>query len=102
MTMILAIGLGSLLGIFFLTALWEFFLFKRVCNDPVVGKISSTAAAYVTAVIIFAFRSANGLGWDGGSGVILYLPAALLVGTHGYLRGKKLRAQMAAGSEIFE
>ena len=81
---------GGVIGVYLLYAIWEWALFKRVADDPVTGKLGSVAAAYATAVIAYGFGSANGGPWQ-PTGLLIYLPGALIVAVYGYNRGMKLR-----------
>jgi hypothetical protein len=90
--------LGGLIAIYLLAKLWEWALFMRVLDDPVVGKLSSVAAAWATAGTLSGFGLARGpdFVWIG---YLLYLIPALILGVFGYRRGLKIRAQDAADSE---
>lgn len=93
---------GGVVGVFFLYVIWEWALFKRVANDPVTGKLSSVAAAYATAVVVYGFSSANGGQWQ-PAGLLIYLPGALIVAVYGYNRGMKLRENPAGtDAETFQ
>lgn len=91
---------GGLIAVFVLHVLWEFLLFKRVCNDPVLGKLLSTVAAYATIVIVSGYGEADGGPWS-PNGLIMYLPGALVVGAYSIWQGKRVRAKIAEG-EVFE
>lgn len=82
--------LGGTIGVFVLQNILEWAIFKRIADDPVVGKLGSTAAAYVLAVIIYGFGSADGGAWR-PDGLFNYAPGATIVGFFAYRRGMKLR-----------
>lgn len=88
---------GGILAIFVLHAVWEFLLFKRICDDPVKGKLLATAAAYATAVVVYGFGAADGGPWT-PAGIIAYLPGAVAVAIYSIVRGRKVRQQSVESS----
>lgn len=90
--------LGKLAGgtflVFVLHAVWEYVLFKRVLDDPLLGKTASVVAAYLTASVLYGFGSANG-GPFNPAGFGSYLFGAVIVGLFAVWRGMKLRDQIA-------
>ena len=89
--------IGGAIGIWLLAAIWEWALFKRVLNDPVSGKVSSAAFAYVTGSALYSMNDSVSFAHP----LLMYLPGALLVGFAGWRRGTKLRA-MQPGDRVLE
>jgi hypothetical protein len=81
---------GGIIAIALLASLAEWALIKRVMDDPAAGGVASVAVAYVLAVVLYGFVSANGNGWQ-PSGIIAYLPGALVVGFWFWRKGVKQR-----------
>lgn len=88
--------IGGTLAVFVFHAVWEFLLFKRICNDPLVGKLGSVFCAYLTATAAYGFGAANGGPWT-PTGLIVYAPGAVLVGVFAGVRGLKLRDHQPEG-----
>ncbi len=70
--------IGGALLIYLLSKLIEWALIKRIMNDPIAGGFVSVGIAYVLAVIIYGFGSANGGPWN-SSGLLAYVPGAVAV-----------------------
>jgi hypothetical protein len=100
MAALLGAFVGGLFIVYVFQLLWEFALFKRVLDDPVKGKIGSTAAAYVTICIIFGFLTARG-GPFVPNGFLIYLPPAIVIGAIGAWRGFVLRGRAERLDDIF-
>ncbi|MES2443473.1 MAG: hypothetical protein V4574_11645 [Pseudomonadota bacterium] len=81
---------GGLIAIYLLSLLWEFLLFKRVLDDPVKGKLSSVAVAWLTAGTLGGFGFADGGPYAWQAFGIYFVPA-LIVGGFAYRSGLKLR-----------
>lgn len=85
---------GGMLGVYIMYCLWEWALFKRIANDPMIGKLASVVAAYLTAGILFGFMEH----FDGSfepSGLIVYLPGALITFVIAYRSALRVRRQIA-------
>ncbi|MBS3927659.1 MAG: hypothetical protein KGZ65_03590 [Sphingomonadales bacterium] len=100
MAALLGMLVGGTFGVFILYAIWEWALFMRIFDDPMRGKLASVAAAYLSAVIIYGFGSANGGPWNPG-GILIYLPGALIVFVYTWRRATKLR-ENSLEAEAFE
>ena len=48
---------GGIVGVYIMAVIWEFFLFKRVMNDPAHGKLASAIAGYLTASVVYGFAA---------------------------------------------
>jgi len=92
--------IGATIGIYVLSAIWEFVLFKRVMDDPLKGKLASSASAYLSGSVLYGFGAADG-GPFVPAGFALYLIPALIVGALGWKRGSALR-KSAAHEGVFE
>lgn len=91
------IVVGSFVSLWIWKYVWEFVLFKRVLSDPVVGKLCSVAAAYVSGVMIGLMIG----GWTRFAAVSLgALPAAALWAIVGYNRGMALRYEQEPDPEL--
>lgn len=89
---------GGILPIFILYMIVDKFVCQRTFDDPVRGKIIAVASAYVLAIIIYGFGSANGGPWR-PDGVVVYLLGAVVVGFFAIRRGIKIRDEAARGHE---
>jgi len=69
---------GGLILIYLLSKLVEWAAIKRLFNDPLAGCVLSVVIAYVLAVIIYGYGSADGGYWN-SYGIIGYLPGAVTV-----------------------
>jgi len=91
-----AYSLGSLIGSFIIVSLlsylWERFLFQKVMDDPVKGKLASVGAAWLTAGVIGGFGFANGGPYAWVAFGFYGVPAAVLA-VFAYFRGLKLRSE---------
>ncbi len=91
--------IGGILGIWILKTLLEWAIFKRVMSDPVAGKLAAVSCAYVLAISIYGYLARNGVGFA----ALVYFPGLLLWAILGYVRGMKIRAQMAGDPhQVFE
>lgn len=79
MPALIGMMVGGILAVYLLSKLVEWLVVKRVMDDPVNGVIVSVIAAYILAVVIYGFGSADGGSWS-FKGVIPYLPGAIIVG----------------------
>jgi hypothetical protein len=77
--------IGGILAILLLSLLLEWAIFKRVVNSAVVGKLSSVAAAYVIAVIVYSLGNSQP-----SVAIVAYLPGAIVWGVWGYIKGKRI------------
>lgn len=91
---------GAILAVYILYFIWEIALFKRVMDDPVKGKLASSAAGYLTAAAISGFGMADGgpYAWQAFG---IYLPAGLIVGFFAYRKGVRLRGRGVEIAETF-
>lgn len=85
--------IGGFLGVWILQALIDWGILSRIMDDPLKGKILSTVAAYVLAVMLYAMKS------NSASGFFIYLPGAVLVGIIGFFSAKKIQARIDALDE---
>lgn len=85
---------GTIAGVYVLTVIAEWLIFKRVFDDPVKGKATSVAIVYLLGALSFDYRAGLS-GREELSGFAYYLPAALIVGFFAVRRGIKLREQAA-------
>lgn len=90
-------SLGLILGlvvsaftVFVFYVILETLIFKRIANDPVVGKLGAALAAWIAAGIFYGVRSRAVEGFD-GRGFVYTLPAAALVAIYAYRRGLRIR-----------
>lgn len=72
-------AVGAAIGIAALASILRWAIVKRVVRDPGTAGVVSAVAAYMVAVVLSGFGNANGGPWQ-PSGIIMYLPGALLVG----------------------
>ena len=93
--------IGGFLAMYVLSLLWEWALFKRINDDPVTGKLSAVAAAWLSGSALAGFGMANGepYAWFAFS---IYLIPAILVGFLFYRRGMKLRDETEDGEDLTE
>lgn len=91
---------GCTLGIWLFSFLFEWLIFKRVCDDPVTGKVGSVIAAFVFAVVVVSITSPYGI----DTYYIGYVIGACVVGAFAHRAGVRLREQLEIASEqdIFE
>ena len=85
--------IGGLIAILMLSMLWEWALFKRVMDDPVKGKLSSVAAAWLTAGTLAGFGMADG-GPFFTTAYLIYLLPALIIGGWAFYSGMKARERI--------
>lgn len=85
---------GGVLGVYIMYCLWEWALFKRVANDPMIGKLASVVAAYLSASTIYGLLKASG-GPFVASGFVVYLPGAVIIGVIAYRSAQRVRRQIA-------
>lgn len=99
--MIIGALIGGFLAIYVLAMLWEWALFKRITDDPVVGKLSSVAAAWITGGVLggFGLGSTESFFWPAFA---IYLIPALIVGVIFYRRGLKIRGDHEDVDDIAE
>ena len=90
---------GGTIGIYILYAIWEFALFKRVFDDPLKGKLSSVAAAYLSGAGLAGLGMADGGPYVWGA-FLQYLIPALIVAIIAYRSGMALRKQDIAGEAL--
>lgn len=90
--------IGGTLSMFLLYALWEWALFKRVMSDPLIGKIASVVAAYVSGSALAGFGGADGGPFYWGAFADFLIPA-LIVGALAVRRGLALRKEAAVSAE---
>ena len=83
---------GGLIILWLISLLVEKFLFSKVLDDPVTGKLASVGAAWLLVGTISGFGKADGGPWD-PTGFIDYLIPAVILGGVGVYRGLKLREQ---------
>jgi len=84
---------GGVLGVYMMAVLWEFFVFKRIMDDPVKGKLASVIAGYLTAATIAGLALAGDGPFRFG-GFLTYLFGAAVVGFFGVRRGLRLRDRL--------
>lgn len=84
---------GGIIGVWILSMLAEYLIFKRVMNDPLKGKMAAVVTGYALAVLIAGYGMANGgpPRFAYASGV--YFIGLLLVGFFNYRKGLKLREE---------
>lgn len=82
--------LVSTFSVFVFYMILETLIFKRIADDPVVGKLSAVAAAWIAASIFYGVRSTETAGFD-GRGFIYHIPATALVAIYAYRRGLRIR-----------
>lgn len=92
---LLAMMLGGFVITLFVAVAWEKALFSKINDDPVRGKLSSVAAAWLTCSTIAGFGMADGGPYAWGA-FLLYLPPAAVLGLIAYRRALKLREEAAA------
>jgi hypothetical protein len=92
---------GSTIAIYFLYAIWEFALFKRVFDDPLKGKLSSVAAAYLSGGALAGLGMADGGPFVWGA-FLQYLLPAIIVAIIAYRRGLALRKKSVVDEELHE
>jgi hypothetical protein len=83
--------IGGLIGIYLVASLWEWALFKRIVDDPVVGKVGAVIAGWLTAGTLGGFGMADGGSYAWQAFGIYAIPA-MIVGVFFYRRGMKIRA----------
>lgn len=81
---------GGIIGVWLFAMIWEWALFKRVMNDPVMGKGLSVACSYLTASTVYGFASARGAAFN-PAGFLIYLPGLFVIGIWWGVRGMNLR-----------
>ncbi|MBA16624.1 MAG: hypothetical protein CMN73_09760 [Sphingomonas sp.] len=84
---------GSLIAIYLLAALWEWLLFKRVLDDPLMGKLLSVGAAWLTSGVLGGFGMAD-RGPYYWPAFLIYAPAAAILALFAYRRGMQLREEI--------
>lgn len=90
---------GGVLAMYLFSKLVEWAFVKRVLDDPIMGAVTSVVIAYFLAVLLYGFGSANGGPWR-ASGLLLYLPGAVVVGiARPLMRKRKLDQQEAVELE---
>lgn len=82
--------LGALFVLWILAMLWEGLLIKHLTHDPVIGKLSSAVAAWLTALLI---RIWGGIDLPGAFGDFNLIAAAILCGI-GLWEGIRLREKI--------
>jgi hypothetical protein len=95
--------------LFFLTLLvmwsastfYEWLIFQRVFDDPVKGKLSSVAAAWLTAALSSKWIGGNGALFDPEAMKIITIPT-VIIALSGLYRGLKLRKRAEVLPEVFE
>ncbi|PLK25563.1 hypothetical protein [Novosphingobium sp. TH158] len=90
---------GGILAVYILQLIWEKLVFMRLANDPMKGKLFSTVAGYLTAVVLFGFGSADGGAWR-PDGALIYLPGLLIIGVFAWRRAKVLREEASKQTRI--
>lgn len=85
---------GAAMAVLLLALLFEWALFKRVCDDPVVGKSLSVLAAWLAASAIYGFGAADGGAYK-WNGFILYGIVAVPILVWFYRKGVKGRQEIA-------
>lgn len=83
--------IGAFIGIFLFSMLLEWAIFKRVMNDPVAGKVSTTLAALLLAELIWFLTSSNH--FDYTIGAVSYVIASAVLGFFAYKKGLRLREE---------
>lgn len=91
MAYFIGLVIGGVIGIYLLSSLLEWAVFKRVVDDPVVGKVGSVVAAYAIAVAAYGLSSATADGQWNPLSILNYLPGAVIVGALKYRAGIKAR-----------
>lgn len=93
--------IGSFLPILILSFLLEWALFKRIVDDPVVGKVGSLAAACLISCALYLMS-----GSENYISLLFYVIAAFILLPYKIWRGMRIRAQSAEPDEsigeIFE
>ena len=87
--------LGALFVLWVLAMLWEGLLFKHITHDPVIGKLASAAAAWLTALLV---RIWGGIDLPGAFGDYNVIAAAMLCGL-GLWEGIRLREKIRLEDE---
>ena len=80
---------------------YEWLVFQRVFDDPVKGKLSSVAAAWLTGALSSSGLAGNGAWFDPEAMKIIAIPT-LIIAASGVYRGLKLRRRAEALPEIFQ
>jgi hypothetical protein len=78
---------GGFIGIYLLSTLFEWALFKRVMDDPVKGKDSSVLAAWLFSLAASVYAGRDTL----VAHLIAYTLAALVIGALKHRKGLALR-----------
>lgn len=79
------------IGVIYLVALIaEWALWKRVLDNPVLGKVLSAATGYIVAVVIIGFTSAPRGSWN-PMAFAYCMVGGVIVGVFFYMRGVKIR-----------
>lgn len=89
---------GGTIAIFLLYALWEWAVFKRVVDDPLIGKVASVGAAYLSGSALAGFGGADGGPYYWGA-FADYLIPAIIVGALAVKRGLTMREEATAAAE---
>lgn len=96
----MATMVGGILGVFLFSYIWEWVVFKRVLNNPLLGKTLSVVFGYLTCAIVWGFTSTHGTGWN-PSGFVIYALGLAIAGFFFVKRGMQLRDdQLYAGDDV--
>lgn len=82
--------IGGAVAVLFFYVILETFIFKRIADDPVIGKLSAVAAAWVLVRLISGFNLSGDTGFS-PAGFVGYMPGAMLVAIYAYRRGLRVR-----------
>lgn len=84
---------GGLMGVLLLSLIWEKLLFKRVTDDPLIGKVGSVAAAWLTAGTIGGWGLADGGEYQWRAFGVYFFPA-LVIGALAVRAGLRSRREL--------
>jgi membrane associated rhomboid family serine protease len=90
--------IGGTIAVMFFYIILETLIFKRISDDPVAGKLSATAAAWVVVSLLYGFTRSGDTGFT-LAGFVAYLPGAMLVAIYAYRRGLRVRQRMTDSVE---
>ena len=98
---LIIISLVALLVMWAWASLLEWLIFQRVFDDPVKGKLTSVAVAWLTTIFSYDWISGNGASFDFAGMKFTAIPA-VIVALSGLYRGLKLRRKAKELPDVFE